>query len=106
MNVIKPPSVASQRQLSQQRPRHSNNILRDDHVGISICFREQVDKIVAENTKNQLEPRIWQIGLRKGSISGVGSSARQRLRYVQRCGMAHTLVLPVSQCGVDTTLAA
>ena len=46
MNDTKTPSVAPQRQLSQQRPRHSNNILRDDHVGISIWFRRQANKVI------------------------------------------------------------
>ena len=69
MSNTKPPTVASQRQLPQQRPRHSNNNLRDDHVGISICFRGQASEVVAENTTNQLESKIRKIGLKKGKFA-------------------------------------
>ena len=43
-----------------------NNILRDAHVGTSICFRGQANKVVAGSKANQLDPQIRQIGLRKG----------------------------------------
>ena len=47
------------------RPRHSNNILRDVHVGTSIHFRGQANEVVAESKANRLDPQIRQIGLRE-----------------------------------------
>ena len=44
-------------------------MLRDADVGTSICFRGQVNEVVAESKSNRLDPRIRQIGLKeKGSI--------------------------------------
>ena len=43
-----------------------DNILRADHVGISIFFRGKANNVVAENTANQFEPQIRKTGLRKG----------------------------------------
>ena len=70
MNDSKPTNVAPQRQLSPQRPRHSNNILRDTHVGTSIYFRGQANKVVAESKANRLEPQIREISLRKMAYDG------------------------------------
>ena len=60
MNDTKATNVAPQL-------RHSNIILRDDHVGISLSLRGKANKIVAENTTNELDlqTQIQQIGLSK-----------------------------------------
>ena len=47
------------------KPRHSNNILRDAHVGTSIYFKGQANNFFAESKANWLDPQIPQIGLRK-----------------------------------------
>ena len=55
---------------------HSNNILRDYHVGISIYFRGKANEVVAENTTNQLDPNHWQIGLKRVYLGKFGTKGQ------------------------------
>ena len=53
-----------------------------DHLGISICFRGQASEVVAENTTNQIEPKIRKIGLGVNfQILDTDSNARTKYEY-------------------------